>query len=375
MRPGSGPLVREAKIAASSEESGIPDMLPRRTRHPIRRGAPMQDATADILTLHRMARPPDRLHPIEASALHARRERVFLVLAGVFLGAMAMLNILGITKFIHFGPLALAVGVLPYPLTFLCTDFISELYGRKRANFVVFVGLLVNLLVLAFIWAGDRAEPIEFRSDVQRIVTMDYIDLRTDGDMPLINPNSGTAYVRPAVRDEAGRLRAVERFELARVPGGDDDAYELIDADSGLPIIREEMLFDRIATTTRQAVLASMIAYLFAQFIDVWIFHFWKRLTRGKHLWLRNNGSTVISQLVDTTCVVLITFWASIAAGDLAGKQVMALIGGAYLFKLCVALLDTIPFYIGVGVLSRYLRIDPAAEHDADRETSAPQSG
>lgn len=42
----------------------------------------------------------------------------------------------------------LAVGVLPYPLTFLCTDFISEFYGKRRADFVVSVGLLVNGLVL-----------------------------------------------------------------------------------------------------------------------------------------------------------------------------------------------------------------------------------
>ena len=77
------------------------------------------------------------LHPIEASALQARRERVFLVLAGVFLGSMTMLNILGVSRFIDlsftvFGlqiPMALAVGVLPYPVTFLCTDFIGEVYG------------------------------------------------------------------------------------------------------------------------------------------------------------------------------------------------------------------------------------------------------
>ena len=77
------------------------------------------------------------LHPIEASELHARRERVFLVLAGLFLGSMTMLNILGVSRFIDFSfevfgvtiPMALAVGVLPYPITFLCTDFISELYG------------------------------------------------------------------------------------------------------------------------------------------------------------------------------------------------------------------------------------------------------
>ena len=81
---------------------------------------------------------PAPLHPIEASALHARRERVFLVLAGLFLGSLTMLNILGISRFVKLftlGPeeaplvFAVAVGVIPYPVTFLCTDFISEFYG------------------------------------------------------------------------------------------------------------------------------------------------------------------------------------------------------------------------------------------------------
>ena len=104
---------------------------------------------------------PGALHPIEASALHARRERVFLVLAGLFLGAMAMLNIVGITRFIQLGPLALAVGVLPYPLTFLCTDLIGELYGRKRAQAVVMVGLLVNGLVIFTLWLGQALPSVK----------------------------------------------------------------------------------------------------------------------------------------------------------------------------------------------------------------------
>ena len=83
--------------------------------------------------------------------LRERRERVFLVLAGTFLCAMTMLNILGITRFIQLGPLSLAVGVLPYPLTFLCTDLISEIYGRARANFLVWVGLGLNLFILSLI--------------------------------------------------------------------------------------------------------------------------------------------------------------------------------------------------------------------------------
>ena len=90
---------------------------------------------------------------ISESELQERRERVFLVMAGVFLCAMTMLNVIGITKFVQIGPIQVAVGVLAYPLTFLCTDLISELYGRKRANFLVTVGLFLNgfiLLVMGF---------------------------------------------------------------------------------------------------------------------------------------------------------------------------------------------------------------------------------
>ena len=85
-----------------------------------------------------------------------KRERVFLVLAGLFLCAMTMLNIIGITRFVQLGPMALAVGVLPYPLTFLCTDLISELYGRKRANFMVTVGLVLNCFIIATIWLAQQ---------------------------------------------------------------------------------------------------------------------------------------------------------------------------------------------------------------------------
>ncbi|WP_269473231.1 VUT family protein [Kineobactrum salinum] len=84
-----------------------------------------------------------------------RRERVFLVLAGTFLCAMTLLNVIGITRFVQLGPMALAVGVLPYPLTFLCTDLVCELYGRARANFLVSVGLGLNFFILFVLFLGD----------------------------------------------------------------------------------------------------------------------------------------------------------------------------------------------------------------------------
>jgi len=90
--------------------------------------------------------------------------------------------------------------------------------------------------------------------------------------------------------------------------------------------------------------------------VDVRLFHFWKRLTNGNALWLRNNGSTLISQLVDTSAVVLISHYGAhvlpIQAGNAVLPQLVALIGSGYLFKLIAALADTLPFIW----LTRWLR-------------------
>ncbi len=254
--------------------------------------------------------------------LQERRERVYLVLAGTFLACMTMLNILGITRFVHLGPLALAVGVLPYPLTFLCTDFISEFYGRRRANFVVWVGLAMNLLVLAFLWAGHS--------------------------LPGISEAARPDWV-PEGAWQPPPWQTLFLAETTTMPFGAQRT--------------EVDLFEVIYLCTRGSVLASMVAYMAAQFCDVFLFHFWKRLTRGRHLWLRNNGSTMISQLVDATAVILVTFGGRYLAGEMTLEAIGVLIGSNYLYKVCVAILDTIPFYLGVYYLARYLQVDPLSEH------------
>lgn len=262
-------------------------------------------------------------------ALHERRERVFLVFAGIFLGSMTMLNILGITRFVHIGPLALAVGVLPYPLTFLCTDFISEFYGRRRANFVVWVGLLLNVIVIAFLWLGHQFPPI---SEAAR---PDWLPVNSWTPPPWQVLTFSGPMILPA--------------------GNSTDQIEL---------------FELIYRCTERSVLASMVAYMAAQFCDVYLFHFWKKLTKGKYLWLRNNGSTMISQLVDATAVIFITFGAQFVGGDRTLTAMLVLVGSNYLFKVAVAALDTIPFYIGVHYLKGYLKIDPTREHQVDAEAA-----
>ena len=322
-----------------------------------------------------------------SAELHERRERVFLILCGVFLGMMVMLNILGITKFIELGPFSLAVGVLPYPLTFLCTDFISEFYGRRRANTLVWVGFGLNALILAFLWAGNTLPSIAYKTDLQRINAVDYetvMDRSQTPPTPLTDPRSGAPLQRPVV-EHNGEVVLIESVHTVPIvdpetgepvldPQTGQPVLELVESTTGEPIVRESGLLSRIYQTTQAAVLASMVAYLIAQLVDVKLFHFWKRLTKGKHLWLRNNGSTLVSQLVDTTAVVLITFWASIFAGEMTASVIIALILSGYSFKLLIALLDTIPFYIGSHYMKKYLQIDPLREHDIDdEETPAPR--
>jgi hypothetical protein len=90
----------------------------------------------------------------------------------------------------------------------------------------------------------------------------------------------------------------------------------------------------------------------------VQLFHFFKRLTRGRHLWLRNNFSTLTSQMVDSLMVISVTFGATFLAGGITFGALMALMWSNYLFKMLVALADTLPFYYLTGRLKRYLQID-----------------
>ncbi len=242
-----------------------------------------------------------------SAELAERRERVFLVLAGIFIASITLLNVVGITRFVQLGPMSLAVGVLPYPLTFLCTDLICELYGKRRANFLVTLGLGLNGFVLLFLYLGNLLPSVA-----------------TDATPP---------------------WQALKLAQEVILPSGEVTTGTV-------------ELFYLIYSCTAGAVIASMMAYLAAQYCDVQLFHFWKRLTRGKHLWLRNNFSTLLSQLVDSFMVVSVTFGAMYWRGDLTGQQLAVLIGSNYLFKMSVALADTGPFYFFVAMLKRYLKID-----------------
>ena len=200
------------------------------------------------------------------------KDQFYNILAGIFIASLVTCNLIAnkfVTVDLGFKVFIVSAGILPYPLTFLVTDLISELYGQRKANLVVFSGFIASMFVLLFLWLGSQFEAI---------------------------------------------------------PGS----------------IVNDSTYNSVFQNAWRLIAASMVAYLFAQFVDVRIFHFWKKLTNGKHLWLRNNGSTVASQLVDTTLVICILF-----VGVWETDQILSAIRDGWLFKMLMALIDT-PIIYGI---------------------------
>jgi len=223
-------------------------------------------------------------------------QRIYLLLSALFITSLVVSNLI-FQKFFYWYPLdikffgsklfEISVGILPYPITFLITDLISEIYGKKRANQVVVTGIFASLFSVLIIFVADKVPAI---------------------------PSS--------------------------------------------PI--NDTVFSNVFGRTILAVGSSMIAYLFAQFVDIQIYHFWKRLTKGKHLWLRNNFSTWLSQFVDTLSVVtLLCFF-----GVLPWTLFKGLLISGFLFKVLVAACDTPFLYLGVYLFRKRFNLKVNEEID-----------
>ena len=233
-----------------------------------------------------------------------RRDVLFLSLSGIFLTALVLGNVIGTTKFVtifsfempswlqaitpslvrdnSLYTMSVPAGVIAYPFTFLATDLISELFGRKKAQLVVWVGFFMNGFMLL-------------------LMSINHWLPNTYG-----------------------------------VSGGLD-------------------LFEGVYEFMIGNTIASMIAYLTAQTVDVRLFHFWKRKTKGKHLWLRNNASTTVSQLVDSTAILSILFLAGNLGDNITTVwHLIILIINSYLFKFFFALFDTPLIYLGVRFFKKY---------------------
>ena len=220
--------------------------------------------------------------------------KIYLYLGALFITSLVVSNLI-FQKFFYWYPLdmeifgiklfELSVGILPYPLTFLITDLISEIYGKKKANQVVIAGIFASFFSMGIVLLADAVPVME--------------------NSPLSNND-----------------------------------------------------FEKVFSLSPLAVLASMLAYLAAQFVDIRIYHFWKKFTKGKHLWLRNNFSTFASQFLDTFTVILLLCLFEILPWDLFFGLVLS----GFIFKVLVAAFDTPLLYLFVWLFKRKFNLKEGEE-------------
>ena len=121
--------------------------------------------------------------------------------------------------------------------------------------------------------------------------------------------------------------------------------------------------YTKIFGGSSKLFIASIVAYVIGQLLDIYIFLFWKRLTKGKHLWLRATGSTLISQLIDTATINSI-FWGGVA--DKTLTWIAQKIVREYLLKVFIAIALTPIVYAVHGFVVRWLGIEPV--HHAEKD-------
>jgi len=216
-------------------------------------------------------------------------EKLYIILSAIFIASLVSCNLI-FQKFFQieiwipfYGNYIFeqSVGLLAYPITFLVTDIISEIYGKNKANQVVTAGLFASVFMLLVVTVADFI-PMAPWSPVDSIT------------------------------------------------------------------------FSKVFGLSGAAVLASMLAYLIAQYIDIRIFHFWKKLTNGKHLWLRNNASTIFSQFVDTFSVLFLLCSFDVISWD----RFSILLLNGFLFKVFFAAFDTPIIYALTYAIRKKLKLD-----------------
>ncbi len=226
--------------------------------------------------------------------------KIYLYLGALFITSLVVSNLI-FQKFFYWHPFGeieifgaklfeISVGILPYPITFLITDLISEIFGKKKANQVVTAGIFASAFSLLIVYTANSAP-----------------------------------------------------------------------ATSWSPI--NDGLFEQVFGVTAIAVFASMMAYLLAQYFDIHIYHFWKRLTKGRHLWLRNNFSTFTSQFVDTFTVL---FLLCSLTDTIQWSQFSGLLVAGFLFKVLVAAFDTPILYLCVYIFRKRFGLAIGEEIELD---------
>lgn len=226
-----------------------------------------------------------------------KRNNIFFILSGIFITNAIIAEILG-TKIFEFDFILnfnMSVGVIIWPVVFITTDIINEYFGKKGIKKISYFTILLIIYVFIIIYMSTKLTPNNY----------------------WLNINSVDNHGNP--------------FNI-------DYAYNIIFLQS------------------TGIIIGSIIAFLIAQILDVIVFHKLKRMTKGKFIWLRATGSTLISQFIDSFVVLFIAFYL-LAPNDKTWSlsQVFSVGFDNYTFKFIIAILITPLIYLAHYLIDNYM--------------------
>jgi uncharacterized integral membrane protein (TIGR00697 family) len=248
------------------------------------------------------------------SALDLKKNRLFIILCGIFITNALLAEMIGVKIFsfektMGINPVNLNIlgftmdfnltaGVMIWPVVFITTDLINEYFGKpgvKRISYLT-AGLIGYVFIVVFL-------------------TM--------------------------------RLAPAEFWHYTK------------DADGN--IVNMDIAFNKIFGQGQRIIIGSLTAFILSQLIDVFAFQKIKKVTGNKYLWLRATGSTLISQFIDSFVVLFIAFY-----GVFTNSQIIAIGITNYIYKFLVAIALTPIIYLGHSIIDRYLGKDEAEKISAE---------
>lgn len=246
--------------------------------------------------------------------LEQKRNRLFVILSGIFITNALLAEIIGVKIFsaestVGLNPAQLDImgfvmdfnltaGALIWPVVFITTDLINEYFGKPGVKRISYLTALLILYAFLVIFMAIGLPPAAWWAQLT---------------------------------DEHGNV------------------YNM------------DLAFNRILGQGLRIIAGSLTAFLVAQLVDVFVFQKLRRATGNRFLWLRATGSTLVSQLVDSFVVLFIAFY-----GIFSTDQIIAIGITNYIYKFAVAILLTPVIYLGHYLIDQYLGKENAEKLSED---------
>jgi queuosine precursor transporter len=237
-------------------------------------------------------------------SLEQKRNRLFIILCGIFITNTMLAEIIGVKIFsaeqtVGLEPAHLTImgfvmdfnltaGALIWPVVFITTDLINEYFGKPGVKRISYLTALLIVYAFVIIFLSIKLPPADWWVEA---------------------------------KDKDGNV-----------------------------IVNMNVAFNKIMGQGQRIIIGSLTAFIIGQLVDVFVFQKIRQATGSKWLWLRATGSTLVSQLVDSFVVLFIAFY-----GVFTNQQIIAIGITNYIYKFAVAILLTPLIYLGHSLIDNYL--------------------